>query len=102
MLKVLGYDSREALIDAVVPAAIRRRDGMSLGEFTAPLTEEAALAKLRGLAGKNRVLKSFIGQGYYNTITPGVVLRNIFENSPGTPRTRRTSLKSRRAAWKRC
>ena len=80
MLKVLGYDSREALIDAVVPAAIRRRDGMSLGEFTAPLTEEAALAKLRGLARKNRVLKSFIGQGYYNTITPGVVLRNIFEN----------------------
>ncbi|MHA7682289.1 aminomethyl-transferring glycine dehydrogenase [Cupriavidus sp. PET2-C1] len=80
MLKVLGYDSRAALIDAVIPAAIRRRDGMPLGEFTAPLTEEAALAKLRGLASKNRVLKSFIGQGYYNTLTPGVVLRNIFEN----------------------
>ncbi|PLQ01807.1 aminomethyl-transferring glycine dehydrogenase [Cupriavidus pauculus] len=80
MLKVLGFDSRAALIDAVVPAAIRRRDGMSLGEFTAPLTEEAALARLRGLASKNRVLKSFIGQGYYNTLTPGVVLRNIFEN----------------------
>ena len=80
MLKVLGFDSRTALIDAVVPAAIRRRDGMSLGEFTAPLTEEAALARLRGLANKNRVLKSFIGQGYYNTLTPGVVLRNIFEN----------------------
>ena len=80
MLKVLGFDSRAALIDAVVPAAIRRRDGMSLGEFTAPLTEEAALARLRGLAAKNRVLKSFIGQGYYNTLTPGVVLRNIFEN----------------------
>ncbi|EHP43574.1 glycine dehydrogenase [Cupriavidus basilensis OR16] len=80
MLKVLGYDSRAALIDAVIPDAIRRRDGMLLGEFTAPLTEEAALAKLRGLANKNRVLKSFIGQGYYNTLTPGVVLRNIFEN----------------------
>ncbi|MCP3020005.1 aminomethyl-transferring glycine dehydrogenase [Cupriavidus basilensis] len=80
MLKVLGYDNRAALIDAVIPAAIRRRDGMPLGEFTAPLTEEAALAKLRGLASKNRVLKSFIGQGYYNTLTPGVVLRNIFEN----------------------
>ncbi|WP_454765349.1 aminomethyl-transferring glycine dehydrogenase [Cupriavidus campinensis] len=80
MLKVLGYDTRAALIDAVVPAAIRRRDGMPLGEFTEPLTEEAALAKLRGLAGKNRVLKSFIGQGYYNTLTPGVILRNIFEN----------------------
>jgi len=80
MLKALGYESRAALIDAVVPAAIRRRDGMSLGEFTAPLTEEAALARLRTLANKNRVLKSFIGQGYYNTITPGVILRNIFEN----------------------
>jgi len=80
MLKALGYESRTALIDAVVPAAIRRRDGMSLGEFTAPLTEEAALARLRALANKNRVLKSFIGQGYYNTITPGVILRNIFEN----------------------
>ncbi|QET03291.1 aminomethyl-transferring glycine dehydrogenase [Cupriavidus pauculus] len=80
MLKVLGYESRAALIDAVIPAAIRRRDGMPLGEFTAPLTEEAALAKLRGLASKNKVFKSFIGQGYYNTLTPGVVLRNIFEN----------------------
>ncbi|AVA37435.1 MULTISPECIES: aminomethyl-transferring glycine dehydrogenase [Cupriavidus] len=80
MLKVLGFESRAALIDAVVPAAIRRRDGMSLGEFTAPLTEEAALGRLRALAGKNRVLKSFIGQGYYNTLTPGVILRNIFEN----------------------
>ncbi|CAJ94678.1 aminomethyl-transferring glycine dehydrogenase [Cupriavidus necator] len=80
MLKVLGYDSRAALIDAVIPAAIRRRDGMPMGEFTEPLSEEAALARLRGLAGKNRVLKSFIGQGYYNTVTPGVILRNIFEN----------------------
>ena len=80
MLKVLGFDSRAALIDAVIPAAIRRPDEIPLGEFTAPLTEEAALAKLRGLASKNRVLKSFIGQGYYNTLTPGVILRNIFEN----------------------
>ncbi|WP_349604397.1 aminomethyl-transferring glycine dehydrogenase [Cupriavidus sp. DF5525] len=80
MLKVLGYDSRAALIDAVIPAAIRRRDGMPMGEFTEPLSEEAALEKLRGLARKNKVLKSFIGQGYYNTVTPAVILRNIFEN----------------------
>lgn len=80
MLKVLGYDSRAALMDAIIPAAIRRRDGMPLGEFNEPLTEEAALAKLRGIAGKNKVFKSFIGQGYYNTLTPGVILRNIFEN----------------------
>lgn len=80
MLDVLGYDSRAALMDAIIPAAIRRRDGMSLGEFTEPLTEEAALAKLRAIAGKNKVFRTFIGQGYYNTLTPGVILRNIFEN----------------------
>ncbi|AOY98064.1 glycine dehydrogenase (aminomethyl-transferring) [Cupriavidus sp. USMAHM13] len=80
MLKVLGYDSRAALIDAVIPAAIRRRDPLPLGEFAEPLSEEAALARLRALAGKNKVFKSFIGQGYYDTHTPAVVLRNIFEN----------------------
>ncbi|WP_043946657.1 aminomethyl-transferring glycine dehydrogenase, partial [Ralstonia solanacearum] len=58
----------------------RRRDGMPLGEFPQPLTEEAALAKLRGIAGQNRVAKSLIGQGYYGTHTPGVILRNILEN----------------------
>ncbi|WP_104656759.1 aminomethyl-transferring glycine dehydrogenase [Ralstonia insidiosa] len=80
MLSTLGYASRAALIDAVIPAAIRRQDVMPLGEFTQPLTEEAALAKLRGIAGQNRVVKSLIGQGYYGTHTPGVILRNILEN----------------------
>ena len=80
MLGTLGYTSRAALIDAVIPPAIRRQDGMPLGEFTQPLTEEAALAKLRGIAGQNRVAKSLIGQGYYGTHTPGVILRNILEN----------------------
>ncbi|MFP3891835.1 aminomethyl-transferring glycine dehydrogenase [uncultured Ralstonia sp.] len=80
MLGTLGYASRAALIDAVIPPAIRRQDGMPLGEFTQPLTEEAALAKLRGIAGQNRVAKSLIGQGYYGTHTPGVILRNILEN----------------------
>jgi glycine dehydrogenase len=49
-------------------------------DFTEPKTEQAALSQLKALAGKNKVLKSFIGQGYYNTHTPGVILRNIFEN----------------------
>ncbi|MGF2531057.1 glycine dehydrogenase (aminomethyl-transferring), partial [Ralstonia pseudosolanacearum] len=80
MLATLGYASRAALIDAVIPPAIRRQDGMPLGEFTQPLTEEAALAKLRGIAGQNRVVRSLIGQGYYGTHTPGVILRNILEN----------------------
>jgi glycine dehydrogenase len=82
MLDLLGYASRSALIDAIVPANIRLREPLQLGEFAEPLTEPAALAKLKKLAGKNRVFKSMIGQGYYNTFTPGVILRNLFEN-PG-------------------
>ncbi|MEO8408620.1 MAG: glycine dehydrogenase (aminomethyl-transferring), partial [Oxalobacteraceae bacterium] len=80
MLSVLGYSSRSALIDAIVPLNIRRKEALPLGEFTQPLPEHAALAKLKALAGKNRVFKSMIGQGYYNTFTPGVILRNLFEN----------------------
>ena len=80
MLSVLGYDSRAALIDAVVPDNIRRKDKMDLGQFVEPLPESAALARLKDIAGKNKVLKSLIGQGYYGTTTPGVILRNIFEN----------------------
>ncbi|WP_338763492.1 aminomethyl-transferring glycine dehydrogenase [Massilia sp. METH4] len=80
MLDVLGYPSRAALIDAIVPENIRNRGALPLGQFAEPLPEQAALAKLKGIAGKNKVLKSLIGQGYYGTYTPGVVLRNIFEN----------------------
>jgi glycine dehydrogenase len=80
MLDVLGYASRAALIDAIVPAGIRRKSQLELGEFYQPMTEQAALGKLKGIASKNKVLTSVIGQGYYNSHTPKVVLRNIFEN----------------------
>jgi len=80
MLSVLGYPSRAALIDAIVPPNIRSKSRLALGEFYEPMTEQAALAKLKAIAGKNKVLKSLIGQGYANTFTPPVVLRNIFEN----------------------
>ncbi len=80
MLKVLGYADRNALIDAIVPANIRRHDVLPLAQFTDAKSETEALATLKALAGKNKVLKSLIGQGYYNTHTPGVILRNIFEN----------------------
>ena len=80
MLSVLGYASRAALIDAVVPANIRRKEQLDLGQFVEPLPESAALAKLKGIAGQNKVMRSMIGQGYYGTTTPGVILRNIFEN----------------------
>jgi glycine dehydrogenase len=77
MLSVIGAASRRALIDAVVPRAIARTQPMDL---PAPLTEAQALAELKRIAGKNRVLKSFIGQGYHGTHTPGVILRNVLEN----------------------
>ncbi|WP_395398931.1 aminomethyl-transferring glycine dehydrogenase [Pseudoduganella sp. UC29_106] len=80
MLEVLGYASRAALIDAIVPPGIRNKSALPLGQFSEPMPEQEALAKLKGIAGKNKVLKSLIGQGYYNAYTPGVVLRNIFEN----------------------
>ncbi|MGV7206756.1 aminomethyl-transferring glycine dehydrogenase [Oxalobacteraceae bacterium A2-2] len=80
MLATLGYASRASLIDAIVPPSIRNKSALPLGQFSAPLPEQDALGKLKAIASKNKVLKSLIGQGYYNTHTPGVVLRNIFEN----------------------
>ncbi|HET7729512.1 MAG TPA: aminomethyl-transferring glycine dehydrogenase [Usitatibacter sp.] len=79
MLRTLGFDSRAALIDAVVPRSIRREDPMALGE---PRSEAEALTRLRAIAEKNLLFKSFIGQGYYGTSTPPVILRNVFQN-PG-------------------
>jgi glycine dehydrogenase len=80
MLSVLGYASRAALIDALVPANIRNQGALALGQYSQPMPEQEALTKLKKIASKNKVLKSLIGQGYYNTLTPGVILRNIFEN----------------------
>src|SRR5215469_14386737 len=80
MLKELGFATRAALMDAVLPANIRRKDALPLGIFTQPKSEYEALNQLRTLAEKNRVYKSFIGQGYYGCYTPGVILRNLFEN----------------------
>ena len=77
MLSVLGAASRRALIDAVLPRSILRERPMDL---PAPSSEAEALAELQAIAAKNRVLRSFIGQGYHGTLTPGVIQRNILEN----------------------
>ncbi|MDT7522463.1 aminomethyl-transferring glycine dehydrogenase [Rhodoferax sp. TBRC 17198] len=77
MLQVIGEKSRSDLIASIVPASIARKSTMAI---PAAITEAAALAELKAVAGKNKVLKSFIGQGYYGTHTPGVILRNILEN----------------------
>ena len=77
MLSVIGESSRRALIDSIVPRSIARGQAMQL---PAPITEAAALEQLKGIARKNKLFKSFIGQGYHGTHTPGVILRNILEN----------------------
>jgi glycine dehydrogenase len=77
MLKTLGYASRAELIDAIVPSAIRDRQPLALPGAKG---EQEALDALKISARRNRVLKSFIGQGYYGTLTPGVILRNVLEN----------------------
>ncbi len=79
MLKTLGYDNLDTFIDAVIPNNIRRTD-FNVGAFTQGLSEESALATLRQHAAQNTVNTSLIGQGYYGTHTPTVILRNILEN----------------------
>jgi len=77
MLADLGYDSLDALIDAVVPRSIRTARPLNLPE---PRTETEALAELAAIAATNVVATPLIGQGYYGTITPPVIARNVLEN----------------------
>ncbi|GLQ46473.1 glycine dehydrogenase (decarboxylating) [Dyella lipolytica] len=77
MLQVIGHGSLEAMTDAIVPGQIKSKQPLAL---PASITEEEALAKIRTIARKNKVFKNFIGQGYYGTLTPNVILRNILEN----------------------
>jgi glycine cleavage system P protein (glycine dehydrogenase) len=79
MLGALGQPTLDALIDAAVPSAIRSRQPLNL---PAAVGESAALAELRAIAAQNRVCRSFIGMGYYDTFTPPVIQRTILEN-PG-------------------
>ena len=77
MLQVVGHPSLDALVDAAIPAKIRA--GEALGIELAD-SEAAVLAQLREYAAQNTALTSMIGQGYYGTITPGVIGRNVLEN----------------------
>lgn len=85
MLGTLDLDSLEALIDATVPASIRAAEPLALADDLAPEREPGegeALAALRGIMGRNRLLRSLIGLGYYGSVTPPVIQRNVLEN-PG-------------------
>ena len=77
MLKTIGVSSVNQLIEETIPAHIRLKERMNL---PAALTEMELLSMLREVSEKNLIYKNFIGQGYYGTHTPNVILRNIFEN----------------------
>lgn len=79
MLALVGYQSLDDLVDHVVPAPIRETRAIQLPDA---LTEREYLDHINSLAEKNQLWKNFIGQGYYGTITPSVIQRNLFEN-PG-------------------
>src|SRR5207237_2757473 len=85
MLRTVGVPSLDALIDQTIPSGIRFTKGLSLPPAE---TEAGYLRRLRGVAAKNAVTRTCLGMGYYDTHTPAVILRNIFEN-PGwyTPYT---------------
>ncbi len=94
MLQTIGVGSMDELIEKTVPAAIRAEKPLDLPEG---MSEYQFLNHCRSLAQKNKVFRSYIGMGYYGTITPAVIMRNVFEN-PGWYTSYRQ--KSRRAASK--
>ncbi|HXT18018.1 MAG TPA: aminomethyl-transferring glycine dehydrogenase [Gemmatimonadaceae bacterium] len=79
MLDLLGYDTLDALIDATVPSGIRLDRPLAIHRA---MTEHEALANLRTIAQRNQIYRSYLGLGYYDTVTPPVIQRNVLEN-PG-------------------
>jgi len=79
MLKTIGVESHDQLIAETIPSKIRLKTPLNLPPA---LSEAGYLNRLKQMASKNKVFKSYIGQGYYDVITPAVILRNVFEN-PG-------------------
>ena len=85
MLEAVGAPTLDALVDEIIPADIRVS---SLPDLPPPDTEYAYHQRLRGLASRNQIWRTYLGFGYHDTITPAVIARNVFEN-PGwyTPYT---------------
>jgi len=79
MLSSIGFESMEALLDSTVPPNIRAKKELDLEPA---MSESEAIARIKSMSDKNHVMKSYIGQGYYDTIVPPVILRNVLEN-PG-------------------
>ncbi len=80
MLAALGFETMDQLIDATVPTSVRDNEPLRLTDLPGPMAEHELLDHLRELAGRNRVVTSMIGQGYYGTHTPAVIQRNVLEN----------------------
>lgn len=79
MLQAIGCDSLDQLVDQAIPASIRLKDSLDLPE---PLSEYHFIKQFRKITSRNRIFRSYIGMGYYETVTPAVIQRNILEN-PG-------------------
>lgn len=79
MLKVIGVASQEQLVDEIIAPEIRLKQDLNIGDG---MSEYEVIGHLKALGAKNKQYRSYIGLGYYNTITPGVIMRNILEN-PG-------------------
>ena len=79
MLKMIGVNTLEELIDKTIPSSIRTRPGLNLPEA---VSEAELLSELKNVSLRNKTFRTYIGQGYYDTIVPSVILRNVFEN-PG-------------------
>jgi glycine dehydrogenase len=82
MLATVGYSSMESFMNAVVPDAVRSKQEFKLPVLRDALTEQQALIRIKEIADQNKVFRSYIGLGYYGTLTPTVIVRNILEN-PG-------------------
>ena len=79
MLKTIGVNTLEELIDKTIPSSIRTHSGLNL---PGAISEAELLPELKNVSLHNKTFRTYIGQGYYDTITPSVILRNVFEN-PG-------------------
>ena len=99
MLEKIGVSSVDELIDKTIPANIRLAQPLALD---APMTERQFAEHIADLASQNKLYTSYIGMGWYDTICPAVIQRNVFENQRGTPRILRIRPKYRKDAWKHC
>lgn len=79
MLEKIGFSSLDELVNSTIPKGIRLQAPLKM---SAALSETEALATLKSIVGKNKVMKNFIGMGFHETITPAVIQRNVLEN-PG-------------------